>query len=108
MALPLRPRLNGAKIGTRTWPRPRLEAIGNGRQQVRRIELADIEPVAHIRPGHLAHQFDVEALLGGETLVDGHDQGCRVGQRDEADPQARGRAGPKLDQGRWSCLLSSE
>src|SRR4029453_12291452 len=30
MALPLRPRLNGARIGTRTWPRPRLEATATG------------------------------------------------------------------------------
>ncbi len=30
IALPLRPRLKGATIGTLTWPRPRLEAIATG------------------------------------------------------------------------------
>jgi hypothetical protein len=30
MALPLMPRLNGAAIGTLTWPSPRLEAIATG------------------------------------------------------------------------------
>ena len=30
IALPFRPRLNGATIGTFTWPRPRLEAIATG------------------------------------------------------------------------------
>ena len=30
MALPLSPRLNGATIGTLTWPSPRLEAIATG------------------------------------------------------------------------------
>jgi len=30
MALPLRPRLKGATIGSLTWPSPRLDAIATG------------------------------------------------------------------------------
>ena len=57
------------------------------RDQVRGIEQADIELVAHVRPGDLAHQLDVETLGGGEALVDRDDQRGRVGERNEADPQ---------------------
>ena len=63
------------------------EARGDGerRQQMGGVEQADIELVADIRPRDFAHQFDRQALFGGEALVDRDDQSRRVDQRDEAD-----------------------
>ena len=58
------------------------------RDQVRGVEQADVELVAHVRPGHLAHQLDVETFGRGEALVDRDDQRGRVAERDEADAQA--------------------
>ena len=57
------------------------------RQQMGGIEDADIELVAHVRPGDLAHQLDIEPFGCGEAAVDRHDQGGRVAERDEADAQ---------------------
>ena len=79
--------MKGATSGTLTWPMPRLEAIGDRRQQMRGVEQADIELVADVRPRDLAHQLDRQAFLGGKALVDGDDQRRRVGERDEADAQ---------------------
>jgi hypothetical protein len=59
------------------------------RQQMRGIEQADIELVAHVRPRHLAHELDIKPLGSGEALIDRNDQRGRVGQRDEPDPQSR-------------------
>jgi hypothetical protein len=83
------PSPNGATIGTLTWPMPRLDAIATGADQVRGIEQADIELVAHVRPRHFAHELDSQALGGGEALVDRDDQRRRIGKRDEPDPQSR-------------------
>src|SRR5262249_14376264 len=55
------------------------------RKQMRSIEQADVELVAHVRPRHFPHQRDVEALGLGKTLVHRDDQGGRVDQRNEAD-----------------------
>ncbi len=87
MALPFTPSENGATIGTFTWPRPRLDAIAIGAIRCARVEQADIELVADVRPRHLANQIDVEAFGRGEALVDRDDQRGRVAQRDEADAQ---------------------
>jgi len=59
------------------------------RKQVRGIEQADIELVAHVRPRHFAHELDIQALGGGVALVDRDDQRRRIGKRDEPDPQSR-------------------
>ena len=61
---------------------------GNGRDHVGGIEQADVELVAHVRPGHLAHQFDVEAFCRGKALVDRDDRGGGVAERNESDAQA--------------------
>ena len=61
--------------------------MATGAMQMRGIEQADVELVAHVRPRHLAHQLDVEPFLGGEALVDRDEQRGRVGERDEADAQ---------------------
>ena len=58
------------------------------RDQMRGVEQADVELVAHVRPRHFAHQLDVEAFGRGEALVDRDDQRGRVAERDEADAQA--------------------
>ena len=58
------------------------------RDQVRGVEQADVELVAHVRPRHLAHEIDVEAFGRGEALVDRDDQRGRVAKRNEADAQA--------------------
>ena len=69
-------------------------------QQMRGVELADVEPIAHIRPGHFPHQFDIEAFLGREALVDRDDQGGRIRKRNEPHPQrAHVRCGRGL---KWS------
>ncbi len=60
---------------------------GDRRQQMGRVEQADIELVAHVRPGDFAHQIDVEPFGGGEALVDGDDERARIDQWDEADGQ---------------------
>ena len=91
MALPFTPSPNGATIGTLTWPSPRLEAIATGAMQMRGVEQADIELVAHVRPRHFAHQFDVEPFRRGEALVDRDDQRGRIAQRNKADAQALAR-----------------
>ena len=57
------------------------------RQQMRGVEQADIELVAHIRPRHFAHQIDVEIFGGGEAEIDRDDQGGGVDQRDIADAE---------------------
>jgi len=49
------------------------------------VEQADVELVADIRPRHFPHQGDVEPFIGGKALVDGHDQGGGIDQRNEAD-----------------------
>ncbi len=88
MALPFRPRLNDATIGTLTCAEPEARGDGHRRQQMRGIEQADIELVADIRPRHFAHQRHVQPFGRGEALVDGDDQGGGVRQRNEADPEA--------------------
>src|SRR5262245_532506 len=60
---------------------------GDGCQQMRGVEQADIELVAHVRPRHLAHELDVEPLRRRKALVDRDDQGRGVGERNEARPQ---------------------
>ena len=57
------------------------------RDEMRGVEQADVELVAHVRPRHFAHQLDVEPFLGGEALVDGDQQRGRVGERNKADAQ---------------------
>ena len=44
------------------------------REQMRGVEQADIELVAHIRPRHFAHQLDIETFGRGKAVVDGDDQ----------------------------------
>ncbi len=60
---------------------------------MRRVEQPDVELVAHVRPGDLARQFQVEPLLGREALVRGDEQRRRVDQRNEADAQLFSGAG---------------
>jgi hypothetical protein len=55
------------------------------RQQMCRVEQADIELVADVRPRHFAHQRDVEALGRSKSLVDGHNQRGRIGEWNKAD-----------------------
>ena len=62
---------------------------GDRRDQMGAVEQPDIELVAYVRPGDFPHQFDVEAFLGREALVDRDQQRGRVGERDEPDAQAR-------------------
>ena len=57
----------------------------NRRQQMRRIEQADIQLVAHIRPRDLAHQRDVQTFRGGVALVDRDDERRGIDQRNEAN-----------------------
>jgi hypothetical protein len=52
---------------------------------VRGIEQADVELVAHVRPGHFANKLDVEPFGGGEAFVDRDNQGRSVGEWDESD-----------------------
>ena len=66
---------------------PEAGSDGDRRQQMGGIEQADIELVAHVRPGDFAHQLDVEALGGGEALVDRDNERARIDQRDETDAQ---------------------
>ena len=54
---------------------------------MRGVEQADVELVAHVRPGDFAHQLDIQAFGCGEALVDCDDQRGRVHERDEADAQ---------------------
>ena len=92
MALPFTPSANGATIGTLTWPEPEARGDRDRRDQMRGVEQADVELVAHVRPRHFAHQFDVEPFRGGEALVDRDDQRGRVAERNEADAQLVGVA----------------
>jgi hypothetical protein len=74
-------------------PRPKgatnAEVGGNRdrRDQVGSVEQPDVELVSHVRPGHLAYQFDLEALCCGEAAVGGDYEGGSIGERDEADPE---------------------
>ena len=43
-------------------PKPEARGDRDRRQQMRGVEQADIELVAHIRPRHLPYQLDIEAL----------------------------------------------
>src|SRR6185369_10041159 len=61
---------------------------GDGRDQVGGVEQADIELVADVGPGDLAHQLDVQVLRRGKALVYRDDQRRRVAKRNEADAQA--------------------
>jgi len=54
---------------------------------MRRVEQADMELVADVRPRHLFHEVDFEPLLRRKSPVDGDDQGGGVNQRDKADLQ---------------------
>ena len=84
IALPLIPRLNGTTValgrdryqGSRRSPRER---------QMSRIEQANVELVADVRPGHFADQFDVEPFGRGETRINGDQQSCRIHERNETD-----------------------
>src|SRR4051812_49980292 len=55
---------------------------------MRGIEHADVELVAHVRPGHFANELDIEACRGRESLVDRNDQRRGVAKRNEPDAQA--------------------
>ena len=90
MALPLRPRLNGATIGTLTCPSPRLEAIATGASRC----AASNRPILS-----LSRTFDHDTSRTSVTsspsaaakpLVDGDDQGGGVDQRNEAYAQRCG------------------
>jgi hypothetical protein len=60
---------------------------GGGAEHMGRVEQADVQLVAQIRPGHLAHEFEVQPLGLREALVlRQHDQRA-IDQRHEADPQ---------------------
>src|SRR5262249_17636053 len=83
------PRPEGGDDRTFHVAEPETRRDGDRRQQVRGIEQADVELVAHVGPGHFANELDVEPFGGGKPLVDGDDQGRRVGERDESDPQPR-------------------
>ena len=72
---------------------------------MRGVEQADIELVADVRPRHFPHQRDVEAFGGGKPLVDGHDQGGGVYQRNEPDAK-RCRHFSNSDAVRIDCAIS--
>ena len=56
-------------------------------EQMRGIEQADIELVAHIRPRHFPDQLDIEAFRFRKSLVHRDDERSRVGEGNEPDPQ---------------------
>ena len=64
-------------------PEPEARRDRDRRQQMRGIEHADIELVAHVGPRHFPHQRDVESFGGRKALVDGHDQGGGVDKWNE-------------------------
>ena len=55
------------------------------RDQMRGVEHADVELVAHVRPRHFANEIDIEPFRGGKALVDRDDQRGRVAERNKAD-----------------------
>ena len=57
-------------------------------QQMRGVEQADIELVAHIRPRHFTHQLDVEIFGGGETEIGGDNQRGGVDQWNVTDTKS--------------------
>ena len=57
---------------------------------MRGVEQADVQLVAHVGPGHFAHQLDLEPFGRGKALVDGDDQGGGIDQRDEPDAERCG------------------
>ena len=69
---------------------PEARSDRHRREQMRRVEQADVELVPHIRPRDLPHERHIEPQLGGKSLVDRHDQGRGINQRDEADMQRCG------------------
>src|SRR5579864_1041389 len=56
---------------------------------MRRVEQADIELVADVRPRHLANELHVKPFGLHETLFDGDDDRSRIDQGDEADLERR-------------------
>src|SRR5262245_65923867 len=61
---------------------------GDRGEQMGSIEEADIELVAHIRPGDFAHQLKLKAFGSRKALVGCDNEGGRVAERDETDPQS--------------------
>ena len=64
-------------------PKPKAGGDRDRRQQMRGVKQSDVEFVADIGPRHLPHQRDVQSLGCGKTFINGHDQSCRVDQRNE-------------------------
>ena len=92
IALPFSPRLNGATIGTFTWPSPRLEAIATGASRCAASNRPRLSLSRTFDHDTSRMQRDVEPLLARKPLVDGDQQRGRIDQRDEPDPQRRQRA----------------
>ena len=61
---------------------------GERRQKMRGVEMTEGQPVSDVRPGDLADELDLQALIGGESACRGDDRRGGVDQRDEADLQA--------------------
>ena len=59
----------------------------NRRYEMGRVEQADVELVAHVRPRHLAHQIDIQPFLRRKPFVHGDDQRGRIGERYETNPE---------------------
>ena len=75
------------------------------RQQMGGVEQPDVELVADIRPRHFPHQCDVEPFRCGKALVDGHDKGRGIDQRDEAYAKRCGHFS-NSDAVRIDCAIS--
>ena len=74
-----------ASSGASPTPMPAVWAITTGASMCAACVAAPDQPVAQGRPGHLAVQDEVEALLGGEAHLGRDDQRRRVEQRHVAD-----------------------
>ena len=69
------------------------------------VKQPDIELVADVRPLHFPHQPDVESLFGAKSLVDGHNQGGGIDERDKADVKRFGHF-KSSDAVRIDCAIS--
>ena len=66
---------------------------GRDRQRsdhVCRVGVAIEQPVAHRRPGHVAHQFDGHAFTRGKSQLVREDRQRRVDERQETDTECLG------------------
>src|SRR5258705_12056174 len=84
---------------------PEARCNRDGCQEVRRVEQADIELVADIRPRHFPQQGDIEPFRRGKSLVDGHDQRRGITQRNKAYAKRSGHFSIS-DAVRIDCAIS--